>query len=73
MFMNILFAGACINVALNYLLIPSDNLFSGFGVSGINGAALASMISLSTWNLVMVYFVKREFGFYTFYIPFIKK
>ena len=73
MFMNILFAGACINVALNYLLIPSDNLFSEFGVSGINGAALASMISLSTWNLAMVYFVKREFGFYTFYIPFIKK
>jgi len=73
MFMNILFAGACINVALNYLLIPSDNLFSEFGVSGINGAALASMISLSTWNLAMVYFVKREFGFYTFYIPLITK
>ena len=73
MFMNILFAGACINIGLNYLLIPSDNLFSEFGVSGINGAAVASMISLSTWNLAMVYFVKREFGFYTFYIPFVKK
>jgi O-antigen/teichoic acid export membrane protein len=73
MFMNILFAGACINIGLNYLLIPSDNLLSEFGVSGINGAAIASMISLSTWNLAMVYFVKREFGFYTFYIPFIKK
>jgi O-antigen/teichoic acid export membrane protein len=72
MFMNILFAGACINVALNYLLIPSDNLFAEFGVTGINGAALASMISLSTWNLAMVYFVKREFGFYTFYNPFSK-
>ena len=72
MFMNILFAGACINVALNYLLIPSDNLFAEFGVSGINGAALASMISLSTWNLAMVYFVKRKFGFYTFYNPFSK-
>ena len=72
MFMNILFAGACINVALNYLLIPRDNLFAEFGVSGINGAALASMISLSTWNLAMVYFVKREFGFYTFYNPFSK-
>ena len=72
MFMNILFAGACINVALNYLLIPSDNLFAEFGVSGINGAALSSMISLSTWNFAMVYFVKREFGFYTFYNPFSK-
>ena len=69
----ILLFGACINVALNYLLIPSDNLFSEFGVSGINGAAIASMISLSTWNLAMVYFVKRKFGFYTFYLPFITK
>jgi O-antigen/teichoic acid export membrane protein len=72
-FMNILFAGACINVALNYLLIPVGNLGLDLGVNGINGAALASMISLSSWNLSMVYFVKREFGFYTFYIPFIKK
>ena len=63
-FMNILFVGAILNLVLNYLLIPK---------MGIEGAALASMISLSTWNLVMVYFVKREFGFYTFYIPFIKK
>ena len=62
--MNILFVGAILNLVLNYLLIPK---------MGIEGAALASMISLSTWNLVMVYFVKREFGFYTFYIPFIKK
>jgi O-antigen/teichoic acid export membrane protein len=63
-FMNLLFVGAIINVVLNYLLIP---------IYGINGAALASMVSLATWNLTMVYFVKREFGFYTFYIPFIKR
>ena len=63
-FMNLLFVGAIINVVLNYLLIP---------IYGVNGAALASMVSLSTWNLTMVYFVKREFGFYTFYIPFIKR
>ena len=63
-FMNILFVGAIINVVLNLILIPK---------LGIEGAALASMISLSTWNLTMVYFVKRDFGFYTFYIPFIKR
>ena len=63
-FMNILFVGAIVNVLLNFLLIPKF---------GINGAALASMISLSMWNLIMVYFVKREFGFYTFYIPFLKR
>lgn len=63
-FMNLLFFGAIINIFLNYLLIP---------IYGINGAALASMVSLSTWNLSMVYFVKKEFGFYTCYLPFIKK
>ena len=63
-FMKVLFFGAIVNVILNYLLIPEV---------GIEGAALASMISLSTWNLTMVYFVKKEFGFYTFYIPFIKR
>lgn len=63
-FMNVLFVGAIVNVVLNFLLIPSF---------GIEGAALASMISLSTWNLIMVYFVKREFGFYTIYIPFLSK
>ena len=63
-FMNVLFLGAIVNVLLNFFLIPKF---------GINGAALASMISLSMWNLIMVYFVKREFGFYTFYIPFLKR
>ena len=63
-FMNVLFVGAIVNVILNFFLIPKF---------GINGAALASMISLSMWNLIMVYFVKQEFGFYTFYIPFLKR
>ena len=63
-FMNVLFVGAIVNVLLNFFLIPKF---------GINGAALASMISLSIWNLIMVYFVKRELGFYTFYIPLLKR
>lgn len=63
-FMNVLVVGAIINVILNLILIPK---------LGIEGAALASMISLSAWNLTMVYFVKRDFGFYTFYIPLIRK
>jgi len=63
-FMNVLFVGAIVNVILNFFLIPKF---------GINGAALASMISLSMWNLIMVYFVKRELGLYTFYIPFLKR
>ena len=62
--MNILFVGAVINVILNYNLIPKY---------GINGAAFASVASLSFWNLSMVYMVKRKFGFSTIYIPFISK
>jgi len=60
-FMNVLFAGAIINIILNYLLIP---------IYGIEGAAFASMASVIFWNLTMVYFVKKEFGFLTIYNPF---
>ena len=60
----ILLIGAILNVGLNFILIP---------IYGINGAAIASMSSLAFWNLSMVVFVKRKLGFYTFYIPFIKR
>jgi O-antigen/teichoic acid export membrane protein len=61
-YMNILIIGAVINVVLNYYLIP---------IYGIKGAAIASVVSLSFWNLTMVYMVKRKFGFSTIYIPFL--
>ena len=60
----ILMIGAILNVVLNLILIP---------LYGINGAAIASMSSLIVWNLSMVLVVKQKFGFYTFYIPFIKR
>ena len=63
-FMNILIISSIINVMLNYILIP---------IYGINGAALASVSSLSFWNLTMVYVVKRKFGFSTIYIPLLSK
>ena len=69
----LLFCGAIINVVLNLLLIPENNLLSSYGISGINGAAFASMCSLSFWNLAMVVIVKRKFGFFTFYLPFFKR
>ena len=61
---SILLIGALLNIVLNLILIP---------LHGINGAALASMSSLIVWNLSMVLVVKKKFGFYTFYIPFINK
>lgn len=41
------------NVLLNYLLIP---------LHGANGAAIATMISVGVWNLLMVVFAKRTLG-----------
>ncbi|MDA1009469.1 MAG: flippase [Bacteroidetes bacterium] len=70
---TILLLGAIMNVGLNFILIPEGNPLSGFGISGINGAAFASMCSLSFWNLSMVLVIKKKFGFYTFYIPFLKR
>ena len=61
---RILLFGAILNVLLNLILIPRY---------GINGAAIASMCSLTVWNLSMVLVVKKKFGFYTFYIPFVKR
>jgi len=60
-FMKVLFIGAIINIGLNYYLIP---------IYGIEGAAIASFISIVFWNLTMVYYVKKEFGFLTIYSPF---
>ena len=61
---RILLFGAILNVVLNLILIPRY---------GINGAAIASMSSLIVWNLSMVLVVKKKFGFYTFYLPFLKR
>ena len=62
-FMNVAIIGSLINIVLNYTLIP---------LYGIDGSAIATMISLVVFNLLLVYFVKKEFGFYTFYVPFFK-
>ena len=41
------------NIILNYLLIPRY---------GVNGAALATAVSVGVWNLLMVVFAKRILG-----------
>ena len=62
-FMNVAIIGSVINVILNFSLIP---------IYGINGSASSTMISLVSFNFLLVYYVKKEFGFYTFYNPFKK-
>jgi O-antigen/teichoic acid export membrane protein len=63
-FQNVLIAAAILNVALNYFLIPDFQLL---------GAALASLISNVFWNVLMVIYIKKKFGFYTIYLPFLTR
>ena len=63
-YQNILLVAAVINILLCVLLIPQF---------GIHGAALASSVSMTTWNLLSVYYVKKKFNVLTLYIPFFNK
>ena len=63
-FQNILIFTAIINIVLNYLLIPKY---------GIDGAAFASAISGVIWNVLMIIYIKKNFGFYSIYFPGIKR
>ncbi|MCK4947493.1 MAG: flippase [Candidatus Aureabacteria bacterium] len=60
-FRNIVFAAGILNIMLNYFLIP---------VYGIYGAAIASMICISLWNIAASIYVKIKFGFRIAYVPF---
>jgi len=62
-FRNILLIATCLNILLNYLLIP---------VYGINGAAVASMVSMGFWNMSAVVYIQYNMKITTFYIPIIK-
>lgn len=63
-FQNVLMIATILNVVLNLILIPKYDF---------NGAAFASFITISFWNIVLVIIIKRRLGFWTIYIPFIKK
>jgi O-antigen/teichoic acid export membrane protein len=51
MFMKILLGGLGINISFNILLIP---------LYGINGAAIATLISMSFWNINSLLILKRK-------------
>jgi len=53
-----------LNIILNYFMIPLYN---------IEGAAIASAISLIFWNITASIYIKKQFGFYIGYIPLLKK
>lgn len=52
---NLTLISALINIALNYMLIP---------LYGINGAAIASLISTAFLNIACVFIIKNKLGFY---------
>jgi O-antigen/teichoic acid export membrane protein len=60
-FRNIMLFAAGANIGLNVILIPA---------LGIYGAALATTISLSVWNITTLICMKRKFGRTTGYFPF---
>lgn len=60
-FRNVMVFAALLNVMLNFLLIPKFNY---------NGAALASMITVITWNVILILVIKKRLGFWTFYNPY---
>ncbi len=53
---NVIFICLFINVILNYLLIPQY---------GIVGAAFTSMLITIMWNIVLLFFVRFKYGFWT--------
>ena len=63
-FQNVLIVAAILNIILNYFLIPHFQLI---------GAAFASLISNIFWNILMVIYIKKKFGFYTIYLPFLTR
>lgn len=61
-FRNISLLGAFLNLGLIFVLIPKW---------GIEGAAVANAVSMATWNIIGSIYIKKKFGYYIAYIPFI--
>lgn len=61
-FRDIAFMGAMVKLVFNLALIP---------FYGIYGAAIASAISMASWNIIGTLYIKKKFGFYIAYVPFL--
>jgi O-antigen/teichoic acid export membrane protein len=62
LFKNVLIIACAINILLNLILIP---------YLGINGAAIAGMVSLSFWNVFTLIYIKLKYGQSIGYFPWI--
>ena len=61
---NILIMATLLDIVLNLILIPPF---------GINGAALSMMLSTAFWKISMMVYIKKKFGFWTIYLPLLRK
>tara|TARA_B110000444_G_C18852012_1_gene606567 strand:+ start:4744 stop:6102 length:1359 start_codon:yes stop_codon:yes gene_type:complete len=61
---KIIFSAALLNIVLNYFLIPQFDQTEGW--TGIEGAAIASTISVIYWNSLGLYFVYKHHGIFMF-------
>jgi O-antigen/teichoic acid export membrane protein len=61
---NMVLVATILNITLNYMLIP---------LYGINGAAIATAVSMSSWNLVAVVYVSMRHKVNTFIFIFNRK
>ena len=61
-FRNISLIGAFVNLGLIFVMIPRW---------GIEGAAVANAISMAVWNIIGAIYIKKKFGYYISYIPFV--
>jgi O-antigen/teichoic acid export membrane protein len=59
-FSRIMLFSAFLNILLNYILIPKY---------GMNGAAIATAISMSTWNVLAILFVKIKLNIWVCFNP----
>ena len=64
LYKNIMVVAVFINISLNLILIPKF---------GSVGAAIASLIGLSFWNIASVVYVKKMVGIHILSIPFMSK
>lgn len=63
-FRNIVLMAGGLNIIANYILIP---------MYGLVGAAIASLLSVMVWKIGASLYIKKIFGFYILYTPFIGK
>jgi O-antigen/teichoic acid export membrane protein len=61
-FRNISLIGAFLNLSLIVFLIPRW---------GIEGAALGNAVSMAAWNILGTLYIKKKFGYYIAYLPFV--